>query len=381
MRLRTLLLGAALGSPAFAQLPDVAIAAAASGSLGDCRYTDVQAYLQATGQFGNIDIVDCVTTTPALGDLTPYDAVLTWTNVSYNDAAALGDVFADYVDQGGAVVVAVFATSSTTANRSLEGRWQTGYELIQVAGGNVGGAASLGAINNALHPTVQGVSTLEASSAFRPQATIPILQGTVIAEWDDGAPLIVTDAPLGGRVDLGLYPPSNNCSASFFDITTDGDVIVANALTYAISTAGGITGNLGVNYCPATPNSTGNAAEISATGSNTASDNDVTLAASGVPPMQFGIFLTSMTQAATPVASGTLCLGGNIIRFQGPGQILQADMNGEYALGIDISALPAGVPTPIMAGDTYSFTTWFRDVDPMIGNTANFSNGLEIVFN
>jgi len=147
-----------------------------------------------------------------------------------------------------------------------------------------------------------------------------------------------------------------------------------------ISITAGPGGPPGANYCNAQANSTGGAASIDVTGSNVAADNDITLMASGMPPQQFGIFLTSMTQASTPVASGTLCVGGNIIRFQGPGQILQASPAGEYSLAIDISALPAGVPTPIVAGDTYNFTTWFRDIDPAIGNTANFSDGYSITF-
>ena len=139
-------------------------------------------------------------------------------------------------------------------------------------------------------------------------------------------------------------------------------------------------GTLGMNYCTAVPNSTGQAASISAAGSIVASDNDLTLAAANVPVLQFGIFLTSRDQASAPVASGTLCLGGSIIRFQGQGQILQANSSGEYSLQIDTTALPAGTPTPINAGDTYNFTTWFRDVDPMVGNTANFSDGVSITF-
>jgi len=162
--------------------------------------------------------------------------------------------------------------------------------------------------------------------------------------------------------------------------TTSGSFFESRGLHGEVTYVLGAGGTLGSNYCTAQPNSTGGPASISASGSATAADNDLTLNAAGVPPMQFGIFLTSTTQAMTPVASGTLCLGGNIIRFQGPSQILQADANGEYSLQIDTTALPAGVPTPIMAGDTYSFTTWFRDVDPMTGNTANFSDGVEITF-
>jgi len=158
----------------------------------------------------------------------------------------------------------------------------------------------------------------------------------------------------------------------------DGQLTQAEIQGHANAYFGG--GTLGTNYCTAVPNSSGQAASISADGSIVAADNDLTLHASGVPVMQFGIFLTSRDQASAPVASGTLCLGGSIIRFQGAGQILQADMSGEYSLQIDTTALPAGTPTPIVAGDTYNFTTWFRDVDPMIGNTANFSDGVSILF-
>lgn len=381
MKLQLLALAGALTAPAFAQTADVAIVAAASGSLTDCRYTDVQSYLLATGQFASVDIIDCVTQTPTLGDLAPYDAVLSWSNTNFDDSVALGDVMADYHDQGGAVVIAVFGTTSTSAARSLDGRWRSGgYELIETAGGNVGGSASLGTILNAAHPTVAGVTALSASSAFRPQATTPILQGTVIAEWSDGAPLIVTDAPLGGRVDLGLYPPSGACSSTFWDVTGDGDDIVANALTHAIATAGG-SGSLGTNYCTAVANSSGAAGSMSASGSSIASNNDLTLIASSLPVGQFGIFLTSQTSAQVPAGNGNLCLGGSIGRYTQPSQIRQADMNGEFQLSLDLTQTPQGVGfVSVGAGETWYFAAWFRDTTA--GNAGyNFTDGLQIDFN
>ncbi|MEM8712428.1 MAG: hypothetical protein AAGG01_15860, partial [Planctomycetota bacterium] len=50
----------------------------------------------------------------------------------------------------------------------------------------------------------------------------------------------------------------------------------------SVTLAGG--GGPGMNYCMANPNSTGATGSISATGSATASDNDVTLTASSLPP-------------------------------------------------------------------------------------------------
>jgi len=137
--------------------------------------------------------------------------------------------------------------------------------------------------------------------------------------------------------------------------------------------------SLGTNYCTAVANSTGAAASITAQGSIVAADNDLTLLATGMPAQQFGIFVTSQTQGATPIASGNLCVAGDIVRFQGPGQILQSDLDGEFSLQVDTTALPAGVPTPILQGETWSFTAWYRDTNAM-GPTANFSDAVEITF-
>jgi len=137
---------------------------------------------------------------------------------------------------------------------------------------------------------------------------------------------------------------------------------------------------IGTPYCAAQPNSTGSAASIAATGSNFAAANDVTLVASGMPANRLGLFVASETQAATPVASGTLCLGGTLIRFQGPGQLRQSDANGAFALRIDTSALPAGLPTPILPGDTWNFTAWYQDTAPGGATTANFTDGVSVGF-
>jgi len=193
--------------------------------------------------------------------------------------------------------------------------------------------------------------------AFNPNGTVYLIQ-------DEPVPIDVYD------VATATYTgtlPSAIPAAVVFSAGTWSDVL-----------GGG--GQIGTNYCTALPNSTGGTASISASGSSIAADNDFTLTAAGMPAQQFGIFLTSTDQASTPVASGTLCLGGNVIRFQGPGQILQADANGEFSLMIDLTAIPAGVPTPINAGDTYNFTAWYRDTN-MMGNTANFTDGLEVTFN
>jgi hypothetical protein len=143
-------------------------------------------------------------------------------------------------------------------------------------------------------------------------------------------------------------------------------------------------GTIGTSYCgPGVVNSTGNSGEISATGSLVVLDNDVTLTASNLPNNAFGYFLTSRTQGLVPQPGGSLgvlCLGGNIGRYTGPGQIQNSGMTGSFSLLIDLTQMPT--PTGFVAaaaGEMWNFTTWHRD---SVGGAAvsNFTNGLEMTF-
>lgn len=373
-------------SAGFAQLPDIAIAAAYANS---CNVNDVQTKLIASGRFGSVDIIEVKASTPVLADLTPYDALLTWTNLSYNDAIALGDVFADYVDAGGGVVVATFATSTTTNNRYLAGRWITGgYEVIQTQSGNTASSSSLGTILQPGNPLMNGVTTLNANSAFRPTGTT-LVQGSVVAEWADGK-ILVAEGTMAGRVDLGLFPPSTDCSTAYWDATTDGAVLIANALEVA---AGG--GLVTANFCdPAFNNSTGLPTVATATLSASATSG-VRLEAMQGPPSEFGYFLLG-TAAADPgimLSNGEFCLavGGmnQFVRYNVAGGVWnslgQFDATGALQNFVGTSSsgygfdLPANIPVlnqTIQAGDTWHFQLWHREA----AGASNFSNGLSITF-
>ena len=144
----------------------------------------------------------------------------------------------------------------------------------------------------------------------------------------------------------------------------------------------GIGTGLGTNYCMAATNSTGSPGSIAAFGSTVASANDLTLTANGLPNSQFGIFVTSTTQAFVPGAGGTsngnLCVGGSIGRFSAPNQILSTGQTGSISLVVDTMQVPQGATfTAIMAGDTWNFQAWHRDT---VGLGSNFTEGLEIGF-
>ncbi len=135
-------------------------------------------------------------------------------------------------------------------------------------------------------------------------------------------------------------------------------------------TSGSCTGP-GTSYCPAFPNSTGGLAWICAEGSTAVSDNDLTLAATGMPPGEFGYFLTSRTQGffMPPGSDGFICLGGDIGRYNG-----NVGQGPSFSLQIDLTSMPVNPPVPVQPGQTYGFQAWYRDV----GNTNNFTDAVSV---
>jgi len=141
-------------------------------------------------------------------------------------------------------------------------------------------------------------------------------------------------------------------------------------------------GVLGIDYCPATVNSTGMPAQLTGRGSPTIGDNNFELLASNVAQNQFGYYIMSMNQgflAGFAGGMGNLCLAAPIVRFNNrpSGQVLFSGPDGTMSFRPDLTNLPQS--TSFLSGQTWSFQCWFRDfVGPM--STHNTSNGLEITF-
>lgn len=134
---------------------------------------------------------------------------------------------------------------------------------------------------------------------------------------------------------------------------------------------------IGTTFCNTGPNSTGSPAGLSAFGSELVADQNVTLAATDLPPNQFGIFIVSQTMA--PIQPGlNLCLGGTVGRFNGPGQALSSGAAGTFSLTIDLNRIPQGSFFDAVApGDVWNFQAWFRDVGQ---GGSNLTDGLAISF-
>jgi subtilisin family serine protease len=137
---------------------------------------------------------------------------------------------------------------------------------------------------------------------------------------------------------------------------------------------------IGRSYCgPAVNNSTGQPGVIRALGSDVVADNGLFLSAAQLPPGQFGYFLASLTQdfVSGPGASqGNLCLGGQIGRFSE--QIQAVDGAGEMQIAVDLTNIPTGPPSAVMAGETWNFQAWYRDLNPTA--TSNFTDAIAVTF-
>ncbi|MCP3919810.1 MAG: hypothetical protein GY711_30105 [bacterium] len=136
------------------------------------------------------------------------------------------------------------------------------------------------------------------------------------------------------------------------------------------------TGSIGTNYCgPAVPHSAGVSAFITALGSTSASAGGLTLVASRLPHNQFAFFFGGQTQGfdQPAVTSGPICLAGNIGRFTGPGQ---TGIGPTLVIEVDTSAIPVNPPQAVVAGETWNFQCWYRNVPAL----PNFTNGVSVLF-
>jgi hypothetical protein len=201
--------------------------------------TDVINKLQQTRLLGNVDSFNVATGTPTAAELGRWDAVLVFNDAGFADSTTLGNRLADYVDQGGGVVEMVFAN---TTSIPLGGRFDTGnYEAIE-------GQTQVQGIVRTMNPLVpndpllNGVRTFNAGISSYVAGNATAVRGArLVAEYDDGNDMAAYWTPRGTGVVVGLnyYPPSSDARGDFWDASTDGDILMANALLLASGQGGG----------------------------------------------------------------------------------------------------------------------------------------------
>ena len=191
---------------------------------------DVKSKIDGTGVLENpISIFpESEAEIPSLDELKRFKSVLLYSGFGFMSSEQLGDNLADYVDMGGGVVM------MTISGQPLGGRWiSENYDPILQGGTISGGDLTLGDVVRPGHPVMQNVTVFSGgSSSFR---TGIGLNGDakLIAEWSNDEPLVAElDRCRGKVVSLNFWPVSSDKKDGFWDSSTDGTYMMANALRY-----------------------------------------------------------------------------------------------------------------------------------------------------
>ena len=147
-------------------------------------------------------------------------------------------------------------------------------------------------------------------------------------------------------------------------------------------------GTVGTTICDGVANSTGVGATLSSLGDLSAAANALTLDVTDLPLSVMGYFIVSQDSIVVmnPGGSaGNICIASTSIgRYTG--DVLNSGMGGAVSFSPDLMAIPfnagggMGGTSAAMAGDTYNFQFWYRDVDGMGMPTNNFSSALSLTF-
>ncbi len=146
---------------------------------------------------GAVDTFSASAGTPTLLQLENYQVVVAFSNTGYLDPITFGDNLADYLDAGGIVVALNFDWFG--GSQSLQGRWLSGnYTPFQNPGTTLFSSGTLGTFDST-SPLMASVSSL---NSFYRETLTAASGATVVASWNDGAPLI---AYIGRAIGISAY--------------------------------------------------------------------------------------------------------------------------------------------------------------------------------
>jgi len=224
---------------------------------------------------------------------------------------------------------------------------------------------------------LDGYSASDVVQAVQVQGLAPGMYDVIVYGFVPGTPgtstffLFPPGLPGIGGAYTGGFVEGTTHGVTTTSVATDG-ILRMDWVSGLFGSIGFFSGfqiqphNLGTNYCSVTPNSTGSAAAITASGSLSIAAANLELFAGPVPNEPF-IFYAGPLQISTPFGDGFRCVGGSVVRIWPP-----TVASGNSAMrSVDPGALGL---TP----GTWNFQCWFRD-PAALGAGFNLSDGLEVV--
>lgn len=187
---------------------------------------DATQFMGELASFDDVEVADYFdgrNGTPSLDQLLEYDIAVVWSNYPFNDPVGMGDVLADYADNGGGVLLQQFSFGAP--NWYLEGRIVAEYSPfspgnIQYTNRNLGDYDSG-------HPIMDGVGDI--GGYFMSSVSIAN-DGEWVASWDDGTPFVYY-CPEANVVAVNGYVGDAR------QFTGDMIMLVHNAMNYTLGGA------------------------------------------------------------------------------------------------------------------------------------------------
>lgn len=141
-----------------------------------------------------------------------YDAVLVFNgNNAWKEPDVLGDILAEYVDNGGGVVLSCLSHAE-----GLGGKWKRlKYSPLMPGRDKTGHQLTIGQVNKPYHPLMEDIYEFNGGNMSFHVAASVNERATVVARWSNGQPLCVVldnhpSVSRGRVVSLNFYPFSSN---------------------------------------------------------------------------------------------------------------------------------------------------------------------------
>ncbi len=212
-------------------LPEVLLAGAESNRS---YLADVREKILSAGLISGVDTIDLRYSTPSLSLLEQYKAVLVWTDATPLNDSILGNTLADYIDEGGLVVDAVFSLDLTWG--ITKGRFTTPtYQCLNRGNYVTGSVRTLGTIALPANPIMTGVSSFSGgTTSFHNTINTLAPNAYIVASYDNNDIFIAAKENVGPakarRVSLNFWPVSSDINSNGWNPATDGAKIMTNAL-------------------------------------------------------------------------------------------------------------------------------------------------------
>jgi len=199
--------------------------------------SDVASKIAGVGLIPRVDIIPVTTgnPVPSLAQLRAYQSVLVYSDSpGFNDNVGMGNVLADYLDQGGGLALATFAYYSS-GGLSIQGRLVSGGYLPFTTAGQTSSAGLTLVKDVPSHPLLDAVNAFNGGTSSFQNSSISTTAGTtLVAHWSNGQPLVgAKDIGAGHFAGLNFFPPSSDSRSDFWVSSTDGARLMADALLWS----------------------------------------------------------------------------------------------------------------------------------------------------